>query len=98
MDVNSQCDICQYVYVDEEDVLFHGYVHFGLKGLQEFALSHRAHISTQFDMNAYQLGGCPCRSFNFPLQPEERIDEQLIESCLLRILKMLGNSLKSGCG
>ena len=98
MDANSQCDICQYVYVDEEDVLFHGYVHFGLKGLQEFALSHRAHITKPFDMNAYELGGCPFRSFNFPLQPEERIDEQLIESCLFKILKTLGTSFKVRVG
>ena len=51
-----------------------------------------------FDMTAYELGGCPCRSFNFPLQPEQQIDEELIKAYLLRILNTLGNSFKVRVG
>ena len=86
---DSKCYICNYNYQDEEDGLFHGYDHFGLSGLRRFALSHRAHIMKPFDMTAYDLKGCPCRSFNFPLQPEQQIDEELVQGCLLKILKTL---------
>ena len=86
---DSKCHICGYVYSDVEDGIFHGYDHFGLSGLHKFALAHRAHIMKPFDMTAYDLEGCPCRSFNFPLQPEQQIDEELVQGCLLKILKTL---------
>ena len=87
---DDKCHICQYFYQDDEDGIFHGYDHFGMSGLREFAQAHKAHIMKPFDMTAYDLKGCPCRSFNFPLQPEQQIDEELVQGCLLKILKTLG--------
>ena len=94
----DQCELCNYVYKDEEEVYFHGYQHFGIDGLWEFARAHKAHIMKSFDMSAYELKGCPCRSFNFPLEPEENITEKMIEGYLLRILKTLGTSFKARVG
>ena len=51
-----------------------------------------------YDMTAYELKGCQCHSFNFPLQPEQQIDDTLIKSYLLRILNTLGTSFKVRVG
>ena len=94
----DQCEICDYVYKNEEEVYFHGYQHYGIPGLEDFARAHKAHIMKPYDMSAYELKGCPCRSFNFPLQPEEKITDESIQSHLLRILKTLGPSFKARVG
>ena len=83
--VGDDCDIdgCGYVYDEYQELFFHGYEHYGVAGLGEFARRHKSHIMKPFDMSAYELKGCPCRSFNFPLQPNTKISEEMIEGYLL---------------
>ena len=71
LQIGDRCDKsgCDYVYEDEEELYFHGYDHYGIKGLYEFAKAHKAHIMKPYDMTAYEIRGCPCRSFNFALAP-----------------------------
>ena len=108
--IGDDCDIdgCQYVYDEWQELYFHGYEHYGLEGLDHFARRHRSHILQPYDMTSYNLKvkkqSCPdcirypCRSFNFPLQPNIRITEQMIEGYLLNILNTLGTSLKAKVG
>ena len=105
--VGDQCEMesCNFQY---EALYFHGYSHYGIEGLEEFALGHRSHILKAYDMTSYELKvkkqgyqDCykyPCRSFNFPLQPNSKITEELLEGYLLRILNTLGTSFKARVG
>ena len=96
---------CNFQYEAQDDLCFHGYSHYGIEGLEEFALGHRSHILKAYDMTSYELKvkkqgyhDCykyPCRSFNFPLQPNSKITEELLEGYLLRILNTLGTSFKA---
>ena len=108
--IGDDCDIdgCQYVYDEWQELYFHGYEHYGVEGLDEFARRHKSHILQPFDMTAYNLRvkkqGCyeclqyPCRSFNFPIQPNTKISEEMLEGYLLRILNTLGTSYKARVG
>ena len=108
--VGDSCEMedCNYIYDDWEELFMHGYQHFGVEGLEDFARRHMSHIRKPFDMTQYDLKvqkqGCPdcikypCRSFNFPLQPNTKISEDMIEAYLLRILNTLGTSFKARVG
>ena len=100
LQVGDDCDIdgCQYVYDEVQELFFHGYEHYGIEGLDEFARRHKAHIMKPYDMSTYELRGCPCRSFNFPLQPNINITNDMIEGYLLKILNTLGTSFKARVG
>ena len=100
LQVGDDCDIdgCQYVYDEVQELFFHGYEHYGIEGLDEFARRHKAHIMKPYDMSTYELRGCPCRSFNFPLQPNINITNDMIEGYLLKILNTLGTSFKTRVG
>ena len=100
LQVGDDCDIdgCQYVYDEVQELFFHGYEHYGIDGLDEFARRHKAHIMKPYDMSTYELRGCPCRSFNFPLQPNINITNDMIEGYLLKILNTLGTSFKARVG
>ena len=100
LQVGDDCDIdgCQYVYDEVQELFFHGYEHYGIEGLDEFARRHKAHIMKPYDMSTYELRGCPCRSFNFPLQPNINITNDMIEGYLLKILNTLGTSFKVRVG
>ena len=100
LQIGDRCDIsgCDYVYEDEEELYFHGYDHYGIKGLYEFAKAHKAHIMKPYDMTAYEIRGCPCRSFNFALAPNSKITEEILEGYLLRIMNTLGTSFKARVG
>ena len=95
--IGDGCDIDrnQNVYDEWEELYFHGYEHYGVEALDEFAKSHKSHILKPFNMTSYQLRGCPCRSFNFPLQPNISITNDMISEYLLRILNTLGTSFKA---
>ena len=96
LQVSEDCDIddCQYVYNEVQELFFHGYEHYGIEGLDEFARRHKAHIM-KFYMSTYELRGCPCHSFNFPLQPNINITNDMIQGYLLKILNTLGTSFKA---
>ena len=98
--IGDDCDIdgCGYVYDEYQELFFHGYEHDGVNGLDDFARLHKAHILKPFDMTTYELRGCPCRSFNFRLQPDIKITEQMIEAYLLKIMNTLGTSFKARVG
>ena len=100
LQVGDDCDIdgCQYVYDEVQELFFHGYEHYGIEGLDEFARRHKAHIMKPYDMSTYELRGCPCRSFNFPLQPNINITNDMIEGYLLKLLNTLGTSFKARVG
>ena len=48
-------DGCQYVYDEWQELYFHGYEHYLVEGLDEFARTHKSHILQSFDMTAYNL-------------------------------------------
>ena len=96
-----------YVYDEWQELFLHRYEHFGIDGLEEFARRHKSHILQPFDMISYTLKArneclkCfeyPCHSFNFPIQPNAKITEDMIESYLLRILNTLDTRYKARVG
>ena len=96
--VGDDCEMegCDYLYDVWQELFMHGYQHFGIEGLEDFACRHMSHILKLYDMSAYKLHGCPCRSFNFLLQPNMgKITEDIVEAYLLGILNTLGTSFKA---
>ena len=49
---DCEMSLCDFVYEDHDDLFFHGFIHFGIEGLKEFALRHKQHKMMPFDMTA----------------------------------------------
>ena len=81
--MDIKCDLCEYIFEDSDEKFFHGYQHYGIEGLEDFARAHKTYITKPFDMTAFQLQGCPCRSFNFPVEPNSQITTDMIQGYLL---------------